>query len=428
MDAGLDLLVVRDFAIALLIGVLIGLEREKRKELEGEIAIGGIRTFALFAEAGALSAWLSRQQGSPWLFIVTLVCVTAGVVAGYLRHTSTQPASVGLTTEVASIVTCLLGGVVMFGHAEIAVALGIVTSALLAFKQPLHQLVDRLGLDDLYAGVKLLVASFVVLPLLPNRTVDPWGAFNPYELWLLVILISGLSLVGYVAVRWLGTATGSLLTGLFGGLVSSTAVSLAFARRSREPGSTDGAAASALAAGILVAWAVMFVRVIIEVAFVFRPMLPQLVTSFGLMAVSTVLCAMVFFRRSATATDSTIAQTVVLKNPFSLSSAVRFAMLFALVLLMVELAQRYVPARGVYVVAALAGLTDVDAITLSMAAFARDGGSASTAIGAIVTAAMTNTLVKTVIVAGLGSRPLARRVTLAAAAVLAVGVVVLSLA
>ena len=118
----------------------------------------------------------------------------------------------------------------------------------------------------------------------------------------------------------------------------------------------------------------------------------------------------------------------MLKNPFSLSSAVRFAMLFALVLLMVELAQRYVPARGVYVVAALAGLTDVDAITLSMAAFARDGGSASTAIGAIVTAAITNTLVKTFLVVGLGSRPLARRVALAAAVVLAAGVVVLSLA
>lgn len=419
---------VRDFAIALLIGILIGIEREKRKDLDGDIAIAGLRTFALFAEAGALSAWLSRQQGSPWIFIVTLIGVSIATVAGYLRHTSAQPAAVGLTTETAAIVTCLLGGAVMFGYPEVAVALAIVTSALLAFKQPLHQLVDRIGLDDLYAGLKLLVASFVVLPLLPDRTVDPWGALNPYELWLLVILISGLSLVGYVAVRWLGAATGSLLTGLFGGLVSSTAVSLAFARRSREPGSADGPAASALAAGILVAWAIMFVRVMVEVAVVNPALLPRLVTSFGLMAAGTAACALLWFLRSAIAPQPAIASAVALKNPFSLSSAMRFALLFALVLLMVELAERYVPAQGVYVVAALAGLTDVDAITLSMASFARDGGSMATAIGAIVTAAITNTLVKTAMVVGLGSRPLATRVALAAGVVLVTGLVALTLA
>ncbi len=425
----LDLLVVRDFAIALLIGVLIGIEREKRKDLEGDISIAGLRTFALFAEAGALSAWLSRQLGTPWIFIATLLGICLSTVAGYLRHTVAQPASVGLTTEVAALVTCLLGGTVMYGYAEVAVVLAIGTSALLAFKQPLHRLVDRIGLDDLYAGVKLLVASFVVLPLLPNRAIDPWGALNPYELWLLVVLISGLSLVGYVAVRWLGTATGSLLTGLFGGLVSSTAVSLAFARRSRGPGGDGTGAANALAAGILIAWAVMFVRVMIEVAVVYPPLLPRLVTSFGLMAASTALCALAFFRWSSTSSsETTLASAMDLKNPFSLSSAIRFALLFAVVLLMVELAQRHVPAQGVYVVAALAGLTDVDAITLSMAAFARDGGSAPTAIGAIVIAAIMNSLVKTGMVVALGSRDLARRVAVAAAAVLLTGLFAFSLA
>jgi uncharacterized membrane protein (DUF4010 family) len=424
----LDLLVVRDFAIALLVGVLIGIEREKRKDLEGDISIAGLRTFALFAEAGALSAWLSRQLGTPWIFIATLLGISLATVAGYLRHTVAQPAAVGLTTEVAALVTCLLGGTVMYGYAEVAVVLAIGTSALLAFKQPLHHLVGRIGLDDLYAGVKLLVASFVVLPLLPNRAIDPWGALNPYELWLLVILISGLSLVGYVAVRWLGTATGSLLTGLFGGLVSSTAVSLAFARRSREPGGTGPEAASALAAGVLIAWAVMFVRVMIEVAVVHPPLLPRLVTSFGLMAASTALCALAFFGRSSTSQETTVESAVVLRNPFSMSSAFRFALFFAVVLLLVELAQRHVPAQGVYVVAALAGLTDVDAITLSMAAFARDGGSTPTAIGAIVIAAIINTLVKTGMVVALGSRHLARRVAVAAAVVLLTGLFAFGLA
>ena len=146
---------------------------------------------------------------------------------------------------------------VMFGERELAIALGVVTAAVLAYKQPLHGFVDKLGWDDVYAGLRLLIATFIALPLLPNRTIDPWGALNPYELWLLVILISSLSLVGYVLTRWLGPARGTALTGLTGGLVSSTAVTLSFAREARD----NAQNVAALACGILLAWAVMFFRV-----------------------------------------------------------------------------------------------------------------------------------------------------------------------
>ena len=142
----------------------------------------------------------------------------------------------GLTSEMAAIAVFLLGAMAVAGEAELAVALGVVTSAVLAFKQPLHGAVRRLDTQDVFAGLKLLIASFIVLPLLPDTTIDPWQAINPYKLWLLVVLISALSLAGYVAVRWLGSTHGSAITGLAGGLVSSTATTLNFARSSRDDG------------------------------------------------------------------------------------------------------------------------------------------------------------------------------------------------
>ena len=148
-------------------------------------------------------------------------------------------------------------------------ALGVVTAAILAYKQPLHSFVDKLGWDDVYAGVRLLIATFIALPLLPNEPIDPWGALNPYKLWLLVILISSLSLVGYVLTRWLGPARGAALTGMTGGLVSSTAVTLSFAKEAREKPKKS----AALACGILLAWVVMFVRVVILVGIVNRALL-----------------------------------------------------------------------------------------------------------------------------------------------------------
>jgi len=397
----LDPLVARDFAIALLIGALIGVEREKRKSEKGVHEVGGIRTFVLFSQIGALSAWLSRQLESPWLVALAVLGVTVMVSASYaVQHRADSSGEdSGLTTEAAAVVTTLLGATTLFGFPELAGALGILTAALLAFKRPLHGLVGRLDVQELYAGLKLLIATFIVLPLLPNRTLDPWGALNPYELWLLVVLILTLSLIGYVAVRWLGTGRGTALTGLFGGLTSSTAVTLAFARSSREGGGARHV--DALAAGILLAWAVMFARVLIEVAVVHAPLLPSVAAPQLAMLGVAAGAAALFHRRSRNTPDG--GSDVVLRNPFSLTSAIKFAAVFMVVLLAVALMQAYSPGRGELLVAALAGLSDVDAITLSMATFARDGGSATTAAQAITVASFTNTLVKCALVATLAA-------------------------
>lgn len=417
-----DFAVAHQFAIALLIGALVGTERELRKTGEQGFTFGGLRTFILIAQAGALSAWLSLQLGSHWLFVAAVAAVSAIVLTSYVLESRIKPEGAGLTTELAAISVCLLGGAVMYGHAAVAIALGIVTAATLAYKQPLHRLVGKIGTDDLYAGLRLLIASFIVLPLLPDRPVDPWQALNPYKLWLLVILISSLSMAGYVAVRWLGSARGTALTGLTGGLVSSTAVSLSFARQSRLEAGTM--ASDGLAAGVLLAWLVMFVRVLIEVAVVHAALLSSLLVPFAIMAVATAGFAAAYYWRGR-AEAAHPAATVPLTNPFSLWEAGKFGLLFAAVLLVVKLTQVHFQGGGMYLVAALAGLTDVDAITLSMAEYAHQGGDAQVAAGSIVVATLTNTLVKSGLIVALGSVAMRTRVAAATAAILAAGVAAL---
>lgn len=415
-----DVIVVRNFLIALLIGALVGIEREKTKAAAGEITFGGLRTFILFAQAGAVGAWLSEHYHTPWIFIGSLFAVSGAVITGYVLESRINPDNVGLTTEIAAITVCLLGGAVMAGYPELAVALAILTSSVLAFKQPLHGIVAKLGTDDIYAGLKLLIATFIVLPVLPSAPIDPWDALNPYKLWLLVILISSLSLVGYVAVRWLGSVHGAAVTGIAGGLASSTAVSLSFARQSRTDPSVI--AGDALAAGILLAWTVMFARVVLTIAIVNRALVGSVLIPFATMAVAAVLLALFFYRRRLIAHGSAERTAEVpMKNPFSLTAAVQFGLLFAAVLLVVKLTQQYAPAGGLYIVSAVAGLTDVDAITLSMSEYARQGGALATAATAITVAAISNTLVKCGFVAVLGSAPMRRRVLPATATILIFG-------
>jgi uncharacterized membrane protein (DUF4010 family) len=419
-----DLTLARDFAIALFIGMLVGIEREKRKTSSDPVVIGGIRTFMLLAEAGAISAWLATHVGSAWIFVGGLVAVTGLVVAGYLANAREHPESLGLTTEAAAIAVYLLGGATLFGHPEVAVGLAITTSALLAFKEPIHGLVEKIGSEDLYAGLKLLIASFIALPLLPNEALDPWGALNPYQLWLLVILISSLSLVGYIAVRWLGQGRGTAVTAVAGGLVSSTAVTLAFARRSRE----QPRGGALLAGGIVLAWVVMFARVLVEVAVVNRELLLPLAIPLAAMGAAAALAALWLLRGGSRATGPQAAGEVSLRNPFSLRSAIRFALVFAAVLLVVALMQTYFPGRGLYAVAALAGLTDVDAITLSMASCVRKGECvAQTGVVSIIIAALSNTLLKAGMVLALAAPALRRPIVGATSAIGAAGLLALAL-
>lgn len=409
--------VAGNFAIAVLLGALVGIEREKRKMEEKEAEhIAGLRTFTLLALVGAASGYLAKTLSSPWVLAAGLLVVGAFVAAGYFLSARASRDGKGLTTETAAIVVFLLGALAMFDHRELAIALGVVTAAVLAYKQPLHGFVEKLGWDDVFAGLRLLIATFIALPLLPDAPIDPWGALNPYKLWLLVILISSLSLIGYVLTRWLGPERGTALTGLAGGLVSSTAVTLSFSKEARAKPQE----AAALACGILLSWTIMFPRIVVLVAVVNRALLPELLVP--MIAMGSIVggyAAFLFF--SDTSIDAAPPKgKVEVENPFSLIAAARFAALFAVVLLAVKIVQAHFPPGGLYAVAALAGLTDVDAITLSMSEFAQTG-EARIAIIAIVIAALSNTIVKGAMALVLGGPQLGKKLAIATVFTLAVG-------
>jgi uncharacterized membrane protein (DUF4010 family) len=420
MTNGLDLETVRNFGTALLIGTLVGIEREKRKELDRQVGIGGLRTFVLASLLGAIGGWLtSATQTIAPLLAVTAI-VASLVLAGYVLAARARPDSLGITTETAAIVVCLLGAMTTMGHRPVAVALGIATAALLAYKQPLHGLVAKLDWDDIFAGLRLLVATFIVLPLLPSTPVDPWGALSPYSLWLLVLLISSLSLVGYVASRSLGADRGTVLTAVTGGLVSSTAVTLSFARQAHS-GIQPGRAYT-LASAMLVAWTIMFVRVVVLVLVVNRALVGELLMPFAVMGGLAAAAAAVCFHLGGSSGDGTTESRVALKNPFSLTEAAKFGAFFAIILLVVKIVQTRFPGQGLYMVAGLAGLTDVDAITLSMSEYARKGDTI-VAANAIVIATLANTIVKVGIVTALADKASSRPVAIAAAVVVAAGCV-----
>ena len=296
----------------------MGIEREKHKTLKQLPSFAGIQTFILLSEAGAVSAWLSVKMAMPLIFGIALAGLCVLISIAYVLEKRAEPASVGLTTELAGFMVFMLGAAVMFGYASIAIALAIVNTALLAFKGQLHGAVDKLGRDDIYAGLKLLTASFIVLPLLPNVPVDPWQALNPYKLWLLIVLMSALSLVGYVATRCWGSSRGVAVTGLSGGLVSSTAVTLSMAKESREP--EHEIMGPIYASGILIAWVVMFLRVIIMVGVLNLDLLLPLMLPVGIMLGVNIAFVIVYYLRGKRAHPQAFNE-VPLKNPFSLWSA-----------------------------------------------------------------------------------------------------------
>lgn len=420
MFAELDSQSAQDFGTALLLGAMLGVEREKRIADDG-FGIAGLRSFVLFAQAGAVAGYLSRTLAMPWIVPAVLLAIAAVVMVGYQAATRAQPRSLGLTTELAALITVLLGAMATSGHRELAIGLGVVTAALLAYKQPLHGLVGKIGWSDVLVGLRFLLAAFIVLPLLPPEPVDPWGAINLYKLWLLVLLISGLSLVGYVATRWLGSGHGIAITAASGGLVSSTAVTLALVKQSREPGGD----ARQLAGGILLAWGVMFGRVVVAAAIVDINLLRPLMLPFVLMLLVCAGFAWHGLRARADAAAAS-ADPVPLRNPFSLWAASKFGLLFAAVLLLLELGQHYLPRTGVYLIAALAGLTDVDAITLSTASLANGGLSQAIAGATILAAVASNTAVKTGVAFVTGGRALGRQILKVHGATLLAGIAVMA--
>jgi uncharacterized membrane protein (DUF4010 family) len=352
------------FGAALLIGVLIGMQREYAYSSNKEGGLfAGARTFALMSLFGALAALLSDLFLTPWVFIGLVILLGVMIIVAYFIS-ATERDEIGLTTEVAALITILIGGICYLHSLEVAAALGVVTTVLLAVKWEFRQFVKVITQEDVFATLQFAVITAIVLPVLPNRTFGPLplDVLNPYQIWKMVVFISGINFLGYILVKVVGPKKGIGISGLLGGLASSTATTLSFSQRSHTQDGLD----KPFAVAIIAAWVIMFLRVIVEVAVV-----------------------------------------------------------YALILLVTKAAEVYIGEKGLYLTSFLAGLADVDAITLSLADLTKTGQGIALSTGkiAIILAAISNTAAKGVLVFSLGSRSLRRYIWPAMIIMLTIGLV-----
>jgi uncharacterized membrane protein (DUF4010 family) len=398
------------FGAALGLGMLIGLERERTRD--GAQTFAGVRTFSLVALFGAISVYAGETSGLSWIVGLVFLAILALVLSAYFI--TAKSGEIGATTEVSILITFFIGCLCAWDQVGIAGAITVITMLLLALKGWLHNLAKRIEPSDVEATLKFAIITLIILPLVPDTNYGPVGleVINPYKTWLMVVLIAGLNFIGYILVKVLGREHGLGITGLLGGLVSSTAVTLSFSQRSR----TESNLAPVLALAILLAWTVMFFRVVIEVGVVNFSLAKSLVSGMALMgAVSLGICLILWRRGRSTET----AEVESGRNPFELGDAIKFGGLFAVVIFIASAAQAYFGDTGLYVAGALAGLTDVDAIALSMANLAQqDPASSAAAARTIVIAVISNTMVKCGMVIWLGA-PSMRRTMIPITAALA---------
>lgn len=387
-------------AICIGIGLLIGMERTFHRKREDDEEFAGIRTFTLVAVFGYLSALLATYSGA-WLLGVSLAGLILFVVVSYYRS-SVLPGKMGGTTEIAAILTFLLGALVFGGFILLSLVVTVVTLLLLAYKPTLHGFVNKLSREELLAIIKFIIISALVIPFLPTQNFGPYGIWNLQDIWKMVILVSGVSLVGYLIAKIVGHK-GTMLAGVIGGLVSSTAVALTYSRRSKE--AKDGAGALYFAMAIISACTIMFPRILVEVYIVNRALAEQLWIPIAILSLTGFGAAFYVYRKNLK--DKSDAQ-VPLSNPLNFGTALKFALFFAAVLLLVRYSNENFGDSGTYIAGAISGITDVDAITLSMARLATNDATSTLAMNTILLAALSNTLVKLGIVLVVGSRSLVK--------------------
>lgn len=410
----MDIHVVESLALALGLGLLVGLQREWTAH-----HVTGIRTFTLITVLGALLGLLS-QSGGYWLVVAGFLGVVAVLAVGTVLSYLGRQEELGLTTEVAALVMYAVGVALAYGQTELGLIVGGGVAVLLQWKQPLHTLVGRFSEPDIRAIFNLVLIALVILPVLPNRSYGPYRVLNPFEIWLMVVLIVGISVGGYIAYKFLGARAGTLLGAVLGGVISSTATTVSYARRTRHAAEAVGLAAFV----IVIASTIVFARVIFEIAVVAPELLaaiaPPLVV---VMLVMGVLAAVMYWTRGGEAEHIPLDE-----DPSQLKAAVLFGLLYAAILFAVAAGQQWLGDRGLYLVAVISGLTDMDAITLSTAQLIKRGElDVDTGWRMILLGSLSNVVFKGAAVAVLGHRRLLRRVSVAFGVVLLCGALLLVL-
>lgn len=395
------------FSVSAAIGLLVGLERERKPSTKA-----GVRTFTLIALLGTLAALLDEATGSEWALAAGAVCVTATLVAAYLHDRESVRDDSGTTTVVAALTVFFLGAMNYHGYRLPAVALGVAITVLLYFKAEIEGFSHKLTGQDVRSMLQFAVLTAVILPLLPDRAFGPYGVLNPFEIWLMVVLVAAVSLSGYVAWRLTLGRHGLVLTGVLGGLVSSTATTLGYARQVAAGSQTVPAAVLV----ILLANATKLVRVLFLVGVVAPEALPRALV----LLVPALLISLVGVAWRWKAIDTAPANgEEAFRNPTQLGTAIGFGAAYALVLLFSAWANDVLGASGVLALAAASGLTDVDAITLSsMQMLNREALSEAVALTAVAVAVASNLVFKTVMASVAGGSALRGPVVRAFGAVL----------
>jgi uncharacterized membrane protein (DUF4010 family) len=400
---------IEAFAVSLALGLLIGLERERKPEPKA-----GLRTFALVSMFGCLSALIADQTGNGWIVAIGLLAVAAMMIAAV----TIDPPDDGdppTTSIVALMITYGLGAAIWFGHGALAVMAAIATTALLYFKTQLHGITRALTHKDLISILQFAALSFVILPILPDVDYGPYDTMNPHQIWWMVVLISGVSLAGYAALRIAGSQHGAPLIGLFGGMVSSTATTMVFARHTR----TDAALARTATVVILLANLMVMLRLLLVSGVVAPKLVGSLAIVFGPGILLGLIVAAFAWRGHASGPGLPMPEV---RNPTEMKTALTFGALYAVVLLLSAWLQDIAGSRGLYAVALASGLTDVDAITLSSLRLHNQERLAEVdAVMSIALATLSNLAFKSGLVISIGGAPLARR-TLPGLAAIAVGI------
>lgn len=411
MDVELSKL-FQELGLSLLLGLLVGLQRQR-----SDSGMAGLRTFALITVLGTLSSLLAQSLASAWIVAAGFFGVVAVLVVGNLTRARGAEQPRGTTTEVAMLVMFGVGAYLPVGNWAIAIVIGTGTAVLLQFKPELHGLAARLGDRDIRAIMQFALITGVILPILPNEAYGPLEVLNPFEVWLMVVLIVGISLGGYVVYKLWGQSAGVLIAGVLGGVVSSTATTVSYARR----GAGVRDLAPVTAAVIAIASAMVYLRVMVEMAAVSRQLLIVAagpITALFLISLLTVLAVWMHARTHRVDLPERT-------NPTQMRVAITFAVMYALVRFALAAVDALDIQEGLLVVAALSGLTDMDALTLSTSRMVENGLSPDTGWRVVVVGLLSNLVFKLGIVVAVGDRRLAWLVALLFAVPFAGGIALL---
>ncbi len=389
-------------ALALGVGLLIGLERGwRRRDAEPGARAAGIRTFAISGLLGGIAGAIAKsEQGGVdvggGIFLAAAFAAYCLIIALFSREENKALGVLSATTAIAGMLTFALGAYALLGDVRIAAASAVAATAILALREELHDWVQELTWPELRSGLVLLAMTFIALPVVPNDPIGPFGGVNPREIWLIAIVLAAVSFLGYVAVKYLGARRGVMLAAAAGGLVSSTAVTVANAHQA----AAGQGAPRLLAAGVAVATATSFARVLAIVAVLQPRLLVMIGPAVGTAAIVAVGFACVSAIRSGAAPEQK--QQATFRNPFGFWSVIGFACLLGGVILLGRAVSEHFGAVGALVGASFAGLADVDAITVAMARLTPDTLTATQSAHAILAAVASNTAAKVLIGGAIG--------------------------